>query len=102
MQFKRNPAFKAEFRKTPRFRGAMIEQTEIVESAIIFAAFPHRDTGNYINRISTRGTRVFLEKHFAHIMEYGTVTQAPQANVRRGVISTGLRFSDDHEHAGTP
>lgn len=102
MAFRRNPAFITQFKATPSYQAGMKRITVIVAEAIRVAALPYRDSGNYIRRIDTRGTRVQLEKHFAHLMEYGSVNNPPQANVRRGVIAAGLRFSDDHEHTVTP
>lgn len=80
----------------------MIALTKVVESSIVFMAFPFRDSGNYIDRISTRGTRVLLEHHFAHLMEYGSANNPPQANARRGVLAAGMRWDGDREHTVTP
>lgn len=102
MAFKRNRAFQREIRATPEFQAGMVEETKVVESSIIFHAFPFRDSGNYIDRISTRWTRVYLESHFAHLMEYGSVNNPPQANARRGVLAAGLRWDGDREHTITP
>lgn len=95
MRFRPNPAFERQYRNTPEFRQFIAGQTRIVASSIVFAAFPYRDSGNYIDRIQAHASRVELEKHFAHIMEYGSVNNPPQANARRGVIAAGLRFVDD-------
>lgn len=96
MRFRPNPAFEHQYRKTPEFREFIAGQTRILASSIIFAAYPYRDTGNYIDRVQAHAIGyVELEKHFAHIMEFGSVNNPPQANARRGAIAAGMRFVDD-------
>lgn len=95
MRFRRNPRFEREFRATPEFKAHIATEAVIVATAIELAAVPFRYSGNYIDRISAHANRVELEKHFAHLMEYGSVNNPPQANGRRGVIAAGLRFADD-------
>ncbi len=94
-RFVRNPGFEAELRREPEFTQGMARETVVVADAIKAAARPFRDTGNYIDKVETRGTRVHLEPHFAHLIELGSVNNPPQANVRRGVTAAGHRFEDD-------
>lgn len=94
-RFVANPAFRRELQSTPEFRGGLAKITVEVAASIKAAALPFRDTGHYIDSVRPRGGRVYLERHFAHIIEFGSVNNPPQANVRRGVNATGLRFQDD-------
>lgn len=97
-RFVPNPSFKTEIQQERPFRRGMRTITVTVAESIKVAAEPFRDTGNYIGRVGVRDTNVELEKHFAHIMEYGSVNNPPQANARRGVTAAGLRFEDDGRH----
>ncbi len=94
-RFVANPAFREDIQREPRFRNGMRGITVGVAKSIQTAAEPYRDSGNYIGRVGARGTLVELERHFAHIMEYGSVNNAPQRNALRGVRAAGLRFEDD-------
>lgn len=96
-RFQRNPAFKQELQAEPPFQKEIGRYTDSVASSIGSAALRFMDTGNYIRRIGVRGHTVELEKHFAHIMEYGSVNNKPQANVRLGVKAAGLRFDGSRE-----
>lgn len=93
-RFVPNATFKAEIQAERPFRQGMRKITVTVAESIKVAAEPFRDTGNYIGRVGTRGTNVELEKHFAHLQEYGSVNNPPQGNARRGVTAAGLRYED--------
>ncbi len=94
-RFVSNPGFKRELQAEPEFTQGMARETAVVADAIKTAARSFRDTGNYIDKVQSRGSRVHLEPHFAHIIELGSVNNPPQANVRRGVAASGHRFVDD-------
>jgi hypothetical protein len=92
-----NPNWKPEIQQERPFRQGMGKITVGVSESIKTAALPFRDTGNYIDRIGIRTghpTHVELERHFAHIIELGSVNNPPQHNVRRGIRSAGLRYED--------
>lgn len=93
-RFVPNPAFKRQLQGEPRFRAGIDATAVLVAVAVEQAAQPFRDTGEYIRSIDTRGNKVLLERHVWHIVEYGSVNNPPQANVRRGVKAAGLRFED--------
>jgi hypothetical protein len=93
-RFVRNRAFEREIGATPGFQKGLAQTTLRVADAIENAAQPFRDTGQYIRKVKARKTRVYLEPHFAHIAEFGSVNNPPQANVRRGVKAAGLRYED--------
>lgn len=95
MRFVRNRAFERELRADPEFQSGQAQATVRVAESIKDAARPFRRTGHYIRLIKARKNRVYLDPHFAHIIERGSVNNAPQANVRRGVKAAGLRFEDD-------
>lgn len=94
VRFVRNPNFKAELQAEPQFVAGMVAETVRTAEQIKLAAEPFRHTGNYIRNVKVRRTRIYVEPHFWHIIEFGSVNNAPQANVRRGVIAAGLRFED--------
>jgi hypothetical protein len=94
-RFVPNPAFKSQIQAEAPFGTGMRKITVGVAESITVAAEPFRDSGNYIGRVGVRGTTVELEKHFAHIMEFGSVNNPPQRNALRGVRAAGLRFEDD-------
>lgn len=89
-----NPLFEEELQATAEFEAGRERITTGVAKSIAEAARPFRDTGQYIRSIQARKGRVHLEPHFAHIIEYGSANNPPQANVRRGVTAAGLRFED--------
>ncbi len=95
MRFVPDPTFKAQLRRERPFKRGMAKITVQAAEAIKTAALPFRDTGNYIDRIGVRGTRVEVERHFAHILELGSIHNPPQGNIRRGTTAAGLRFEDD-------
>jgi hypothetical protein len=90
-----NPGFRRELEAGPEFTSGMKRITVTVAEEIKLAAEPFRDTGHYIKSVKARKNRVHLEPHFAHLAEYGSVHNPPQANARRGVKAAGLRFADD-------
>lgn len=94
VRFIANPAFKQEIQRTPEFEDGIEQTTVRVADAIQTAAQPFRDTGHFIRNVRVSKGRVYLEPHFAHLPEYGSVNNPPQANVRRGVAAAGLRFED--------
>lgn len=98
-RFVPNPDFHREARATRPFRTGMAKITVGLSQSIKAAALPFRDTGNYIDRIHPRSrgrsNRVDVEYHFGHIIELGSVNNAPQHNIRRGVREAGLMFRDD-------
>lgn len=94
MRFRPDPTFRQQLEAEAEFQGGMARITVEVSEAIKTAAAPFRHTGHYIGSIEPRATRVYLEPHFAHIIEYGSINNSPQANVRRGVAAAGLRFED--------
>lgn len=94
-RFVRNRTFERELVAEPEFQRGIAEVTVEVAQSIKAAARPFRDTGRYIATVKTRQNRVHLEPHFAHIHEYGSVNNPPQANARRGVKAAGLRFEDN-------
>ncbi len=89
-----NRAFQQEHELTPEYRKGVAFIATGVAASIRAAAQPFKDTGRYIEQVTPRGSRVHLEPHFAHIIEFGSVNSAPQGNVRRGVLAAGLRFED--------
>lgn len=92
-----NPAFRAEIQQEAPFRRGMAGVTVGVAESIKVAAEPFRDTGNFIGRVGVRRghpTQVQTESHFSHILEWGSRNNAPQGNVRRGVIAAGWRYAD--------
>lgn len=94
-RFVPNPAFKTEIQAEPPFGTGMRKITVGVADSIKVAAEPFRDTGNFIGRVGVRGTTVELERHFAHIIELGSIHNPPQRNALRGTRAAGLRFEDD-------
>jgi hypothetical protein len=94
-RFVPNPAFRRELEAEPEFTKAMAEETVVIADAIKAAARRHRETGHYIREIESRESTIYLDPYFAHIIEYGTRRQSPQANVRLGVLAAGRRFVDD-------
>jgi hypothetical protein len=91
-----NPGAHERHERDPQFRKGLAFTTGAVAQHVQQAAEPFRFTGNYIGRVGTaRGRYVLVEKHFAHIHEYGSVNNVPQRNVLRGVRAAGLRFEDD-------
>lgn len=94
-RFVANRAFKAELQAEPEFQAGTARITVEVAESIKAAARVFKDTGHYIDAVQTRKNRVHLEPHFAHIIELGSVNNPPQANVRRGVNTLGMRFQDD-------
>lgn len=93
-RFVPNPTFRRDLEREPEFVKGTAQITATVAESIKAAAEPFRDTGKYIRSMEQQGNRVYLEPHFAHIIELGSVNNPPQANVRRGVRTAGLRFED--------
>lgn len=94
-RFVPNPAFRRELEAEPEFVNGVTFVTEEVAVSIQTAAEPFRHTGRTIRAMQTRPQRIYLEPHFGHLAELGSVNNPPQANVRRGVKAAGLRFADD-------
>lgn len=98
-RFVANPDFQRELKSEPPYKRGVGAIAVRVEDAIELAALPFRDTGNYMKRVEARYINgeffVEVERHFGHLMEFGSINNAPQANIRRGVKAAGLRFEDD-------
>ncbi len=96
--FRPNPNFERELRATPEFQAGEAQITRLLAEQIKLAAEPFRNTGHFIRRVRAGRRRVLLRDNFAHLAEYGSVNNPPQANVRRAASAAGLRFEDDSAH----
>jgi hypothetical protein len=99
VRFVPNPAFRRELESERPFKQGMGETTIGLSESIKIAAEPYRHTGNFIRRVGPsragRGFSVEIERFFGHIIELGSVNNAPQRNVLRGALAAGMRFHDD-------
>lgn len=94
--YKENSSFDADQAKEADFLAAMEEAANAVLAAIAAAA-PVR-SGYYVDSLSvsidgdviTVGTTDFA----GHMVEWGSINNAPYAPVRRGVLAAGLRLEE--------
>lgn len=98
MRYVPNPGATDAHEQTPEFKAGMHETAVGVAEAIKVAAEPFRKTGYFIRHVVPRGDKVRLRDSFAHLVEFGSRNNPPQANVRRGVVAAGLKFRDDGAH----
>jgi hypothetical protein len=92
--FRKNPAFEKQAQAQPEFQAGVSRVTAGLAEEIKIAALPFRHTGYFIKKVRAGGKRVLLRDPFAHLSEYGSINNPPQANARRAARTAGMRFDD--------
>jgi len=90
--------FEPGIRAQGDYRRGMRERA-VIAAEFVEAAAPRR-TGYYERRIRARGSRVYAEDPFWHLVEFGSVNSVAYAPLRRGVVAAGLRFDPSPPPSG--
>ena len=96
MKFKPNRNFERQMQESPGMRAELVRNAEKAKRAAI--ASVNRDSGDYQQRfeiVATGDGVVLANTDFAaHIIEWGSVENPPQAPIRRGVRAAGMRLDE--------
>jgi hypothetical protein len=96
--YRPNPAAEDELQTQTSFHSGMRDRAKLAAASVVAVAPKH--TGYYARHVKAVGDKVVAgDKSFWHLVEYGSINNAPYRPLTRGIRAIGMRFVPLPKHS---